>query len=357
MTNKLEVNEKSFCVTVNNEILYKLDVFDDGGDIYPFYIENIPYHVMKVICDFYPYDFPDGINLNGDYKANNPRILDWIDITKHNNVTTLIIPVGIELIKWSQPFTVLDFIDVYKENLKPYNHDLDIESAEDGWAYLQVKHITNPVKAINETYQLVRLQIEKIYEQSIVQLNKKIKDKILIKIFEFPEEYRTICSQYLIWFGEFLENLGIHALVSTENEETKTKLIISSEGSQDVRDEIEKLFYSYLSLPYSEYLPEKTRDISLEHKFFISHLNSQIDNFKTQIDMKNAIIEMKNTHIQNLQNTVDMQNKQFLLLDCISDDDSLSLFNGVLVIKDIEWGPFKISAKKLLTSINDITKK
>lgn len=46
MTNKLEVNENSFCVTVNNETLYKSDVFDDGGDINPFLIEDIPHHVM-----------------------------------------------------------------------------------------------------------------------------------------------------------------------------------------------------------------------------------------------------------------------------------------------------------------------
>ncbi|WP_159458219.1 hypothetical protein [Photobacterium andalusiense] len=43
-----------------------------------------------------------------------------------------------------------------------------------------------------------------------------------------------------------------------------------------------------------------------------------------------------------------MQKNQLLLIESIQGDDEFELFGGAIKIGDIEWGPIKISPKRLI---------
>ncbi|EPS0981662.1 hypothetical protein ACVBOS_001109 [Vibrio vulnificus] len=188
----------------------------------------------------------------------------------------------------------------------------------------------------------------KCYESTLETLRKEYQNSFLLKTFKFPKEYQNTCSQYLIWFGEFLENFGINALISVNHEGDETQVVISSEHTEKMFHEIEALFSQYIALPYAEFLPAPTQSLSVEQRVMITTLQSQVNHFKSQLEMKNASLELKNATIQSLQNTVDVQKNQLLLIESIQGDDELELFGGAIKIGDVEWGPIKISPKALL---------
>lgn len=171
---------------------------------------------------------------------------------------------------------------------------------------------------------------------------------VLVKLFDFPEGFEVICVQYLVWFGEFLAELGINAQVISEQNGTKTKFIVAPENAGETLAKIEELFYKYLSLPYAEYLPANDSDSG--NKAFILSLKAQVDHFKTQIQFKEAIIETQNQTIDSLKVRCDQFSSELLLLNSVRDE-RLELFGGVLSLGSIEWGPFRISPNVLLKKL------
>ena len=161
------------------------------------------------------------------------------------------------------------------------------------------------------------------------------KDEVFIKIFEFPAEYKNICSQYLIWFGEFLENLGIDANVSTEQSKNQTQLIVSPNECPELLTEIEKLFYQYLSLPYAELLPPESNSPQHEILAFQS-LKMQVQHLQTQIQMKDAVISSNQITNKSLSTQLSEINTELLLIKSMKSNDKAEFFNGLLKVSRVQ---------------------
>lgn len=204
--------------------------------------------------------------------------------------------------------------------------------------------------------QLDNLKVRYIenYSAALEHIKKAHQNALLLKTFKFPKEYQNTCSQYLIWFGEFLENFGINALISINQEGDETQVVVSSEHTEKMFHQIEALFSQYIALPYAEFLPAPTQTLAPEQQFLVTQLQTQVNHFKGQLEMKSAAIQLKEATIQTMQNTIDVQNNQLLLLESMQGDDVVELFGGIVKLGEIEWGPIKISPKKILENKNRI---
>lgn len=124
-----------------------------------------------------------------------------------------------------------------------------------------------------------------------------------ISQFNFPNEYRHIFTQYLTYFGKFLEDLGIAGEVSIEQKDGKTILKITSDQKQETLDQINAALLSYISLPSSDISTIVKPAPDLESQIRLQQLLSAVDHMKSQLNLSKAMISVKDREIELLHAT------------------------------------------------------
>jgi hypothetical protein len=157
----------------------------------------------------------------------------------------------------------------------------------------------------------------------------------LVKLFEFPPEYANICSQYLMWFGEFLKNLGIEADVSTENKGGKTSLIISPAENGEMLEQIEQLFYCYIDLPYTESIPYNPDNFNIHQKYKMESLLDEVGELQHKLKRamrQQNLLEAENDSlledkVNNKSKIKTLEKDTLLLKSCLKDPKKTEIFS------------------------------
>lgn len=294
-------------------------------------------------------ELPLQIHLMASYVYSENLKIDFFSIKKVGRETTIEVTLNEDVGEWDFPYTINEFIKEFRKNAPSITIDI-----EDQYLYLQAAKKLSPSENLQNGYLELAHRLSRQHLLCHNQLKERSLNDYLLRTFTFPGEYQAICSQYLIWFGEFLENFGINALISVNHKGQDTQVTISSQHTEKMFQEIESLFSQYISLPYAEFLPANSQQLIPEQQFLVTQLQTQINHFKGQLEMKSSALQLKEATIQSLQgqilsqqNTIDVQKNQLLLIESIQDEKDLELFGGVVSIGNIEWGPIKISPKKL----------
>lgn len=236
-----------------------------------------------------------------------------------------------ELHSWTNPFKYSDFMECYSKLLS----DSAFEISSDSLHLSDVSLILNfDDDSNNSMLPFVDEAIEWLtvcYNKTVNILNQQVRGDVFTKLFNFPSEYQNICSQYLSWFGEFLKNLGINASVSTEQTNEQTILIVAPDDNYELLDQIEKLFYQYLQLPYAELLPPQ-KTLTPQEAYAYQSALMQIQHLQTQIQLKESIIANYQATHSTLIAQVQQHANQPLLLNSLQDESKYKFFGGFLEV-------------------------
>jgi hypothetical protein len=155
--------------------------------------------------------------------------------------------------------------------------------------------------------------------------------------FSFPAPVKSACEQYLLYFGQFLSDLGIQA--ETELTEAAARVLFSvtpNEATQalaQIRDALE----TYLRLPF---LPEFPVTASQFHdpavaqlRANVLHLQSQIVLAKSILQLKDATIQARDTEIELLKGTIDLRGYLARPKKSHEESGSEPLITGVVSVK------------------------
>ncbi|NQY65018.1 MAG: hypothetical protein HRT38_15065 [Alteromonadaceae bacterium] len=274
-----------------------------------------------------------------EYIHSNENLNIHIKKNEESNNIILSLKMTVDLTKWNNPYSILEFNEALRENteinsIKPYylyklNPDTFIEKE---WSF-KIGIKVNKVEEENlfflfeNAYKHLKFNLD----ETTIQLNKTNSENVFIKLFNFPSGYENICSQYLMWFGEFLKNLGINANVSTEQTYGQTALIINPEKNNELLIKIEHLFYQYLQLPYVEILPpEKSLTQQEMHAYHTTIM--QVQHLATQIQMKDSVIASYQASNTSLMAQLKPQSDQPLLMESLKDEKKYEFFNGAIKI-------------------------
>ena len=249
--------------------------------------------------------------------------------------------------KWDKPMVMGKFLELYSSELVSAGFETYVDSENlDSGMWLDIIFHSKEGYPIDKVISSSR-KAKEIYEKLLIKIARDDAQSSLVKIFNFPKEYEAICSQYILWFGELLNNLNINANVSTEIREGKTAIIISPTEAPELLEKIEKIFYQYLALPYSEYLPRESDSTSEIDRATLQLLTNQVENFKLQIQMKDSIIQLKEVTISSLALENQKKDSELLLLKSLKDQDELKVLNGAISVGEFKWGAVKINFKKM----------
>jgi len=313
-------------VTIHNEDviaeLLKYSFEEVGEFIYEFSYEK----------EFENWDF--GITLNLNCKKDKDEFAPSVKAIFR-----------IEPEEWNKPYSIFEFSKVLSKtiasdnetNYKYFQNDDEVVSNGFGilFSFPDIKTILSGivVKSIEK--------IEEIIDRTTSSLVSNLDKEAITTFFVFPDHIKTACKQYLIYFAQFLMDIGIEAETEIKEEAHKTLFKVIPKDNNESLGKIKDALLIYLNAPSfvsSLIQTEINNDVSvMQWKANILHLNSQLM-------FANSILQLKDATIQSLQ----LSNYQFQQL--IQDkgyikesDDEEEIIKGVVSLSKYEGKGFSVN--------------
>lgn len=345
---KFEIIDDELKIYLNNGLYDK--VTKNESEEYCFFwdVAGNDDYIINQLSNISSDEFPDGLGFYEFYKSEAFNKLNWVGLFKKDGKLNVSYSITFKYKEWQNPFKVSSLVEPYKRRLEDLGYKVAVTDDE----YFLSIDVNTEIKsriiihAIEEFSAIARSEYLKLE-------NELIKDShsgLVSKIFKFPKGVEVICAQYVLWFGELLESIGIEASVSAENKGEHTFLTIEPKNDEQLKDEIERALYLYLTLPYSEYLPAKTEKLDIETKVFIQSLQQQVSFFEQQLEMKKSVMELQSLTNERLKAELEAANQKTLLLESMQNS-RVDILDGAISIKEYRIGPITINPRKLLQLI------
>lgn len=184
----------------------------------------------------------------------------------------------------------------------------------------------------------------------------------LTERFNFPLEVKTACEQYLLYFAEFLKDVGIEVTASITEEARNVILTVEPKNKEEALENISQLLELYLQLPTSPVVSSYQPDSELS--FPAQKLQAQVLQLQSQLTLANAERQYLNATIQQkdtliTQQAQTIQSQQFtaqVLVDSLQkkEDNEEELVGKIIRVKDYEAGPVSIGLPELLRKLKAV---
>lgn len=177
-----------------------------------------------------------------------------------------------------------------------------------------------------------------------VKLELKSREYSIITAFIFPKELKAVCEQYLLYFAQFLHDLGINATSNLNEEAGKVLFSVTPTDDIEALDKIREALAVYLNLPNSP--------IVFDDSFVAMRLQQQIENLQHSqrmaarelqsseklIAAQSDMLHEKNLTISQLQSVNEQQQK---IIEKISSKSIMmdSLENKEKLYEGLEFVP------------------
>ena len=273
-----------------------------------------------------------------------------MDRTDDQGHVPLVCDVYLDSYDWSNTYTIADLAQAIQDVLAEHpelplkhwaRHDSIVEGfGVQGTARLDdtIEHVLLLGKDLLDLGKLVEAHIEEHQRRKFEDyLGEAPPPRRVSVLFSFPAPVKSACEQYLLYFGQFLNDLGIQA--ETELAETAARVLFSvtpNEATQAltrIRDALE----TYLRLPFLPEFPETASQFHdpavAQLRANVLHLQSQIVLAKSILQLKDATIQAKDTEIELLKGTIDLRGYLARPKKSHEESGSEPLITGVVSVK------------------------
>ena len=184
--------------------------------------------------------------------------------------------------------------------------------------------------------------LQKIHNEAIAELKAGLDPDSLSVFFDFPKSFETNCSQYLHYFGKFLEEQGIDNELSLSKEDGQTLLKVTPKDKDHALEEIGRQLTLYMGLSDIDFSTAQS-----EKEVELLQLQSQVSFFKGQFESQRGILQAKDAHIKSLEHRAESQESSIQALtasqqssqthlqrehsnlsECLTDSFKTARFNG-----------------------------
>jgi len=114
--------------------------------------------------------------------------------------------------------------------------------------------------------------------------------------FAFPKHLSTACEQYLLFFGKFLQEIGIAATANIDHKASRVLFSVVPDDPEEALEAIYEALKVYLNLPLATYNVGNTNPLDM---MAAQELTIQLDFFKTQLQSAQAVGQLKDMTIQS----------------------------------------------------------
>lgn len=303
-----------------------------------------------------------------EYKTDDIPFLDRFSLTqKTNEIEDESSPSGVRyarvkssyaltftfqpnLAEWNRNYT---FVEYCNEFLRYVNYiglkRIRFETYKDETPFITHLEGIVTVEVLDVTFEsVINIWLNTLanVHQSVERtLLPQSQNKSVVLTFDFPDEVKAPCEQYLIYFSQFLRDLGVKATSDLHHEAGQVLFTVTPENPEIALEKIRAALEVYLQLPASpiDAYPDVSTEVGIQrYAANVQHLKGQLSLAKAEIRAAESAIEFKDATIQVLRLTVDEQNR--LLSGDISssikdvtprpkDNDKEDLIEGIVSLK------------------------
>ena len=153
------------------------------------------------------------------------------------------------------------------------------------------------------------------WQREIIDSYEKTENSNLISVFfNLPDELKVFCEQYLLYFVQFLSDLGINATSNLKEEAGKVLFSITPTDDVEALEKIREALAVYLKLPESP--------IVYDDSFAAMRLQQQIENLQHSQRMKEREIRSSDRELRLAQTVIESQDKVILQKDTIIEQQN-----------------------------------
>jgi len=178
----------------------------------------------------------------------------------------------------------------------------------------------------------------------------------LVTFFDFPEQLRSACEQYLIYFVQFLDDLGIRADSELKQHAGSVLFSVVPKDGPSALADVKNALEIYLQLPDNLEFREAASQLS---DVAVAQLQANVFFLRSQLELARAVVQAKDATIQSLNFTV-FQQQQLLTASVAGlpttprpHDEEPLLGNSVYVTK-YEGKGFGIDLPRILRRLKRV---
>jgi hypothetical protein len=163
----------------------------------------------------------------------------------------------------------------------------------------------------------------------------------LVTFFSFSPGTEVACKQYLIYFAQFLADMGVEAETEFEQEDKVTILKVipkdKNESLQKIKEALDAYLYAATPESSTALIRESSNDIAfLQWQANILHLQGQLTLYKSIISAKDAEIAAKTDHIEMLKLSTFQISNQIALENPKKSVEHEQIIPGVVSVSKME---------------------
>lgn len=306
-------------------------------------------------------EFPPLYELSLRHKVDWLEVVDFITIKGHLPTTPFI--VRFNLSKWHRPYS---FNDYFRELVRLYEAsgeqgiDLhviepDKEKAVPMEGFMLSFSCSPDLPLISELNRNFNI-LHKFHEEAVRNLATKSSDNSITLIFDFPVEIKTSCEQYLLYFIQFLQDLGVEAKSELKDEAGKVLFSVTPTNTEHALDNIRAALDVYLHLSSSPISDTANESIAIQR------LESNILRLRSGLKLAAAEIQAKNATIQAHELTISIQKGLLsgeIIIDSLKDvtpkpKDTEEMLGGTLAIKKYEGKGFDLDLPEIFRRLKKL---
>lgn len=252
--------------------------------------------------------------------ASFPGMLEWWEAAKQNNYVSIqrIEPTTYQLsfilyasaFNWNRLWTFSD----YKKEFQSIAESRDFRGMhlKDEAAYtsyenelfsdIQVYFDVDGRDIIGDQITRCSEFLRQIHQEAEQSLSARLRADSVVMYFDFPGEVRIACEQYLLYFVQFLHELGIDAAAELKHDPGGILFAVTPTTAQDALDKVRIALEIYLRLPSGS-----IKDASSTDGIEIQRLAANLHHLKGQLALASAIIQSKDATIEMQRITIEHQ--------------------------------------------------
>lgn len=179
--------------------------------------------------------------------------------------------------------------------------------------------------------------------------------------FDFPPPIKNACEQYLMYFSQFLRDLGINATAKLEEHAHSVLFSVIPEDGQEALEKVHEALRIYLGIPMAPNFASeagKYTDVAVvQLQANVLHLQSQVALAKAVFQAQIAAIEAKDQTILALQERLDLRALHPVASPAQGTPDKEDLVKDIVAVKKWDYKFFELNLPEILRRLKRLLKK
>jgi hypothetical protein len=250
--------------------------------------------------------------------------------------------------EWKEPFSIADYVDAFHGLLLEKNDQRVQRMGDSGLALIY--YVEDAERTIEAEFLAHQESIRKLHGQVVASLTTRFQEASVFKFFDFPEEVKVPCEQYLLYFGQFLKDLGVEADTSLTHDAGQVLFTVTPTDKTEALDNIRAALDVYLNLPSSPVSDTANESIAVQR------LEANILRLRSDLKLAAAEAQAKETTLEAQQLIITLQKAMLsgeILLDSIKDvtpkpEAKEDLIEGVVALSVYKEKGVEINLGELL---------